>query len=106
METCTEPIHKRRLAFMTGLRMCEAIEREFPEISRGKIIRILAIVLDDIRSSVNEGLTASEQQKTHHAEVQGIARALTSASAAGSYRLQSGDKTNKVLAYWFCFDRE
>jgi hypothetical protein len=86
--------------------MCEAIEREFPEISRETIIRVLAIVLDDIRSSVNEGLTASEQQKTHHAEVRGIARALTPASAVGSFRLQSADKFNKVLANWFFFDRE
>ena len=106
MEECTEPSHKRRLAFMTGLRMCEAIEREFPEISREKVIRILAIVLDDIRSSVNEGLAASEQQKNQHAEVREIARALTPASAVGSSRLQSSDKINKVLANWFFFDRE
>jgi hypothetical protein len=48
------PDHKRRLGFLTGLRMCEAIEREFPELHRWKVIRILAIVLDDMQKSTTE----------------------------------------------------
>ena len=31
MEMRTEPRHKRRFALMTGLGLCEAVEREFPE---------------------------------------------------------------------------
>jgi len=54
MGQATKPDQNRRLGFLTGLRLCEAIEREFPELSRWKIIRILAIVLDDIHRSVNE----------------------------------------------------
>lgn len=49
-----KPDQIRRLGFLTGLRLCEAIEREFPELSRWKVIRILAIVLDDMQRSVNE----------------------------------------------------
>jgi hypothetical protein len=54
MGQTTKPGQKQRLGFLTGLRLCEAIEREFPELSRWKVIRILAIVLDDMRRSVNE----------------------------------------------------
>ena len=54
MGQATKPDQKRRLGFLTGLRLCEAIEREFPELSRWKVIRILAIVLDDMQRSMNE----------------------------------------------------
>ena len=33
MGPATKPDQKRRLGFLTGLRLCEAIEREFPELS-------------------------------------------------------------------------
>ena len=56
MGPATKPDQKQRLGFLTGLRLCEAIEREFPELSRWKVIRILAIVLDDLQRSVNERL--------------------------------------------------
>ena len=45
---------KQRFGYLTGLRLCEAIEREFPELSRWKVVRILAIVLEDMQRSVNE----------------------------------------------------
>ena len=48
------PDQKQRLGFLTGLRLCEAIEREFPELAQWKIIRILTIVLDDMQGSMNE----------------------------------------------------
>jgi hypothetical protein len=54
MGTAEKPDHKQRLGYLTGLRLCEAIEREFPELSRWKVIRILAIVLQDLQRSVNE----------------------------------------------------
>jgi hypothetical protein len=54
MAPATKPDQKRRLGFLTGLRLCEAIEREFPELSRCKVIRILSIVLDEMQGSVNE----------------------------------------------------
>src|SRR5580700_7882288 len=54
MGPATKPDQKRRLGFLTGLRLCGAIEREFPELSRWKIIRILSIVLDEMQRSVNE----------------------------------------------------
>ena len=54
MGQATGPDQRRRRGLLTGLRLCEAIEREFPELSRSKIIRILAIVLDDMQRSVNE----------------------------------------------------
>jgi hypothetical protein len=54
MGQATKPDHKRRLGILTGRRMCEAIEREFPELSRWKVMRILAIVLDDIQRSMAE----------------------------------------------------
>jgi hypothetical protein len=54
MGPATKPDQKQRLGFLTGLRLCEAIEREFPELTRWKVIRILAIVLDDMRRSVSE----------------------------------------------------
>jgi hypothetical protein len=54
MGQAAKPDQKRRLGFLTGLRLCEAIEREFPELSRWKVIRIIAIVLDDMQRSVNE----------------------------------------------------
>ena len=54
MGPATKPDQKRRLGFLTGLRLCEAIEREFPELARWKVIRILAIVLDDMQRSMNE----------------------------------------------------
>ena len=55
MGPATKPDQKRRLGFLTGLRLCEAIEREFPELARWKVIRILAIVLGDMQRSMNEG---------------------------------------------------
>lgn len=54
MGPAKKPDQKRRLGFLTGLRLCEAIEREFPELSRWKVIRILAIVIDDMQRSMNE----------------------------------------------------
>jgi len=54
MDTAEKPDRKQRLGYLTGLRLCEAIEREFPELSRSKVIRILAIVLDDMQRSMNE----------------------------------------------------
>ncbi len=54
MGPAKKPDQKQRLGFLTGLRLCEAIEREFPELSRWKVIRILAIVLDEMQRSVNE----------------------------------------------------
>lgn len=54
MGQAIKPDQKRRLGFLTGLRMCEAIEREFPELSRWKVIRLLAIVLDDMLRSITE----------------------------------------------------
>ena len=54
MGTAEKPDQKQRLGYLTGLRLCEAIEREFPELSRWKVIRILAIVLEDMQRSVNE----------------------------------------------------
>jgi hypothetical protein len=54
MGTAEKPDHKQRLGYLTGLRLCEAIEREFPELSRWKVIRILAIVLEDMQRSLNE----------------------------------------------------
>jgi hypothetical protein len=54
MGTAEKPDQKQRLGYLTGLRLYEAIEREFPELSRSKVIRILAIVLDDMQRSVNE----------------------------------------------------
>jgi len=54
MGPATKPDQKQRLGFLTGLRLCEAIEREFPELSRWKVIRILAIVLDEMQRSVDE----------------------------------------------------
>ena len=54
MGQAPRPNQKRRLGFLTGLRLCEAIEREFPELSRWKVIKILAIVLNDLQRSVNE----------------------------------------------------
>jgi len=54
MGPATKPDQKQRLGFLTGLRLCEAIEREFPELSRWKVIRILAIVLDEMRRSADE----------------------------------------------------
>jgi hypothetical protein len=54
MGTANKPDQKQRLGFLTGLRLCEAIEREFPELSRWNVIRILAIVLEDMQRSVNE----------------------------------------------------
>jgi hypothetical protein len=54
MGEAEKPDHKQRLGYLTGLRLCEAIEREFPELSRSKVIRILAIVLDDMQRSMNE----------------------------------------------------
>lgn len=54
MGQAIRPDQKRRLGFLTGRRMCEAIEREFPELSRWKVMRILAIVLDDIHRSMTE----------------------------------------------------
>jgi hypothetical protein len=54
MGQAIKPDQKRRLGFLTGLRMCEAIEREFPELSRWKVIRLLAIVLDDMQRSITE----------------------------------------------------
>jgi hypothetical protein len=54
MGTAKKPDQKQRLGYLTGLRLCEAIEREFPELSRSKVIRILAIVLDDMQRSMNE----------------------------------------------------
>jgi hypothetical protein len=54
MGEAEKPDHKQRLGYLTGLRLCEAIEREFPELSRWKVIRILAIVLQDLQRSVDE----------------------------------------------------
>lgn len=54
MGQAAKPDQKRRLGFLTGLRLCEAIEREFPELSRWKVIRILGIVLDDMQRSMNQ----------------------------------------------------
>ena len=54
MGTANKPDQKQRLGFLTGLRLCEAIEREFPELNRWKVVRILAIVLEDLQRSVNE----------------------------------------------------
>jgi hypothetical protein len=54
MGTANKPDQKQRLGYLTGLRLCEAIERKFPELSRSKVIRILAIVLEDMQRSVNE----------------------------------------------------
>ena len=54
MGPATKPDQKPRLGFLTGLRLCKAIEREFPELSRWQVIRILAIVLDDMQRSANE----------------------------------------------------
>jgi hypothetical protein len=54
MGQAIKPDQKRRLGFLTGRRMCEAIEREFPELRRWKVIRILAIVLDDMQRSMIE----------------------------------------------------
>jgi hypothetical protein len=54
MGPATKPDQKRRLGFLTGLRLCETIEREFPELSRWKVIRILSIVLDEMQRSGNE----------------------------------------------------
>ena len=54
MGMANKPDQKQRLGFLTGLRLCEAIEREFPELSRSKVIRILAIVLQDLQRSVDE----------------------------------------------------
>ena len=54
MGTAEKPDRKQRLGYLTGLRLCEAIEREFPELSRSNVIRILAIVLEDMQRSVNE----------------------------------------------------
>src|SRR4029077_14029341 len=54
MGMAEQPDHTQRLGYLTGLRLGEAIEREFPELSRWKVIRILTIVLDDMQRSVNE----------------------------------------------------
>jgi len=54
MGPATKPDQKRRLGFLTGLRLCEAIEREFPELSRWKVIRILDIVINEIQRSTND----------------------------------------------------
>ena len=54
MGPAKKPDHKQRLGYLTGLRLCEAIEREFPELSRSKVIRILTIVFEDMQRSVNE----------------------------------------------------
>jgi hypothetical protein len=54
MGTAEKPDQKQRLGYLTGLRLCQAIEREFPELSRWKVIRILAIVLEGMQRSVNE----------------------------------------------------
>ena len=54
MGPAPKPDQKRRLGFLTGLRLCEAIEREFPELSRWKVIRILAIVLDEMQRTADE----------------------------------------------------
>ena len=52
MGPATKPDQKRRLGFLTGLRLCEAIEREFPELSRWKVIRILDIVINDLHAMI------------------------------------------------------
>ena len=54
MGTAEKPDQKQRLGYLTGLRLCQAIEREFPELSRSKVIRILVIVLEDLQRSMNE----------------------------------------------------
>jgi len=54
MGPATKPDQKRRLGLLTGLRLCGAIEREFPELGRWKVIRILAIVLDEMQRIADE----------------------------------------------------
>jgi hypothetical protein len=54
MGAAEKPDQKQRLGYLTGLRLCQAIEREFPELSRSKVIRILAIVLEDMQRGVSE----------------------------------------------------
>jgi hypothetical protein len=54
MGQAIKPGQKRHLDFLTGLRLCEAVERDFPELTRWKVIRILAIVLDEMQRSVDE----------------------------------------------------
>ena len=64
MGPAKKPDHKQRLGYLTGLRLCEAIEREFPELSRWKVIKILAIVLENMQRSVAKTIRHEEFRTT------------------------------------------
>jgi hypothetical protein len=97
MGPATKPDQKRRLGFLTGLRLCEAIEREFPELARWKVIRILAIVLGDMQRSMNEGRQIMKRfdQLDAHDQILLMTRLITKFADSGNL-----DRCHGSVAEW------
>ena len=97
MGTAEKPDQKQRLGYLTGLRLCQAIEREFPELSRSKVIRILAILLEDMQRSMNKRryVMKSFGQLDARDQVLLITRLITKFTDSGYL-----DKSHGSVAEW------